>query len=386
MKKVQFTTVLAAMLLPLVLVSCGPQPTATPNTPSPKITTAEVTAKPAWETDWERTLAAAKKEGKVVIYTTNNGNWRQAFDEALSKQYGIGVDTVVGRGEELIERATREQSSGVNFADILFTSVTFIQGIPQLAGLIDNLERELILPEVTDPKGWWSGTLPWFDQSTKTALGTRLYLSPPMIVNTDLVRPEEINSWSDLLHPKWKGRILLADPTVGGGANVTMGMLIYKIKDMDFVKLLAKQEPIISRDRRIVVEWVARGKNPVSIGPGKEVVLEFMDAGAPIKYVVPSEGAQLTSGSGFVTVLKNRSHPNAARVFANFFLSRQGQALNSRILGMQSTRTDVPTDFLPPILVRQPGGKYFADVDKEYIEKQPQLMTQVTDIFKPLVR
>ncbi len=76
-----------------------------------------------------------------------------------------------------------------------------------------------------------------------------------------------------------------------------------------------------------------------------------------INFHTPDEGSFL-DGSGFADIVNRAPHPNAAKVWINWFLSREGQTANTRASGVQSTREDIPTDFLVPSTVRQPGVKY----------------------------
>ncbi|MBI4330951.1 MAG: extracellular solute-binding protein [Chloroflexi bacterium] len=385
MKRLQRVIIVVATLFPLLLGACGPTPAATETAPTAKPLTQAATPVTAWQEDWERTLAAARQEGKVAVFTQYPGEWRVAFAQEMSKRYGITLEAVVGVGTELSARVMREQANKVHYASVLYGGNRDFAKTYQPAGLLQSLEKVLILPEVTDPKVWWRGQLAWLDADTKTYLNYRESVSAHLLINTDLVKPEELKSWRDLLAPKWKTRILLDDPTVSGGGQGQMSMLAHSIMDWDYVQRLAEQQPAITRDRRMMVEWISRGRYPVGIGIQKTTATEFIDAGAPISFHIPSEGAYLGVGSGFITLLKTSPHPNAAKVFINFFLSKEGQALSSRLTGFQSSRTDVLADHILPVLRREPGRKYISelDIDPDVTDKTRD---RVVEIFRPLVR
>ncbi len=389
MNRVQVIVTTVAVILSLVLGACGPQlasaPTATPAavTAAPSL---KVTGAMTWQDDWERTLAAARKEGSVSIYMPSVGDWRPAVTEVMSKQYGLNVDIVVAKESQLVERLVNEQRNRINYADVYMGGAAQFISALRPAGVFDSLEKVFVLPEVTDPKAWWRGQLTFLDPDTKTYFVPREYVTAPLAINTELVKPEEMKSWNDLLNPKWKGKIIILDPTISGGGQDLMSMLAYKVMNWDFVLRLAQQEPTILQDTRQMAEWVARGKNPLVIGPSKAEVFSFMQAGAPIDFYTPSEGTYVTPGGGYIALLKTRPNPNAARVFINYFCSKEGQTLYSKLTGYQSARVDVPTDFLPATLVRQPGVKYPSTLDREFLQQQPDLIARVTALYKPLVK
>src|ERR1035437_9894449 len=135
----------------------------------------------------------------------------------------------------------------------------------------------------------------------------------------------------DLLQPKWKGKLVMHDLTITGSAN-SWG--VFMIKDVlgsqekfrQYLKELSKNEPFITRDPRIVVETVARGKYAVAIGSNPENVVDFLEAGSPIAVLTADEGAMITGGSGSYSVPKKTAHPNAAVLFLNWLLSKEGAA------------------------------------------------------------
>ncbi|MBI4331007.1 MAG: extracellular solute-binding protein [Chloroflexi bacterium] len=384
MEKIQLMVVMAAALLPLLLGSCVLKPAAT-EIATPREVPAAVIAKSAWEEDWEHTLAAARKEGSVAFYTFYTDAWRTAFTEAMAKKYGIRLDVITATTGGIVQRIMTEYRNQVHYADAMLGNRRDFDVYFRPEGVVGSLDKVIVLPENSDPRVWWRGELPWLDPDTKTYFNDREYVSPSLAINTDLVKPGDIRSYSDLLNPKWKGKMTMVDPAAGGGVTTLMVMFAYGLMSWDYVEGLAKQEPVLSSDWRLTVEWTARGKYPLLIGPQKEPVLDFMKAGAPIAFSVPSEGVYLTTGAGFM-LLKNSPHPNAAKVFTNFYFSKEGQTLSSRVTGYQSSRIDVPTDYLLPALTRQPDVKYVSTIDKGFRENEVEFTRRVIQIFGSLKR
>lgn len=219
-----------------------------------------------------------------------------------------------------------------------------------------RLDDALILPEVKDPKAWWSGSLLWVDRK-HFSLAFNAYSLPAYAINTEMVKPEELKSYRDLLDPKWKGKIIINDPTIAGIGEKGLSFVLVTM-GVDFVKDLAKQEPFIVRDQRLQVEWLAQRKFPIGLFCKSDPIAEFVKAGAPIKELIPIEGQALTSGSGNLPLVDGAAHPYAASLFINWLLSKEGQILFSKASLVQSAREDIPTDYLDPVKLRQPGVKY----------------------------
>lgn len=377
--------VIALTFLSIMMLACAPrsEPTQTP-TAGPKGIAPTLSTKPAWEDDWERTVNAAKKEGEVMVYANYGPEWRQAMTAGMNK-YGIAYNGLTARTDELMERVWRERQAKIYQADLLqaISVKAYYLESQRLGEIFQPLEKMLILPEVVDPKAWVGGELSWVDSDTKNLWRFGDYLAVPLIVNTDLVGPQEMKVWDDLLNPKWKGKMVLSDPTMSGTANTVMTQLAWRTKGWDFVDRLLQQEPIMSRDSRLMVEWVARGKYPIMIGPSGDTVYPFIQEGAPVKFV-NFESVITSFGAASLAVLKDSPHPNAAKVFLNYFLSKEGQTLTAKTTGVPSSRVDVPTDFLEPSKLRLPGMKAFSSADKDYLQQLDGINSRIEKLVAPL--
>ena len=131
----------------------------------------------------------------------------------------------------------------------------------------------------------------------------------------------------------------------------------------------------------MVVENVARGKYAFTLAPLTDVVEAFRRDGAPIAYRTPAEGSALTTGHGGLAIMNRPAHPNAARIFINWLLSKEGVELFSRVYNVQSTRDDVATDFLAPERKRLPGFKYVWPENEEFLLEEGKFYAQGREIF-----
>ena len=353
--------------------------------------TLSVTFKPAagadWKADWDNVVMAARKEGKVVVYTTAPGEMRQTLQSGFKEKFGIDAEVTSFRGGEMGAKLLSERKAGLYLVDVYIGGS--ITPIAQLKpeGALDPLEKLLVLPEVINTKLWYRGKLWWIDQAHTLMMFLGFPL-PNLVINTNMVKQDEIKSYKDLLAPRWKGKIVMNDPTVPGVAAQGFGVLGWHLMNLDYFRDLARQQPVILRDQRLQMEWVARGKYPILFFPQSAMVAEFQRAGAPIaSYTPPAEGTHITAASGTIAVMNRHPHPNATKAFVNWILSREGQTAFSKAFGRQSLRLDVSTEGLDPVAIRQPDGKYFTGTEnEEFISKQTEQMAVAREIFASLLK
>jgi len=308
---------------------------------------------------WDKVVAEAKKEGVVVICSSAGPQIRNGFSKTFTGRYGVKLEFISGKPAELVPKIQAQRRAGVYANDVILAGTGTV--VPSLGpdGALESLDSVLMLPEVTDGKNWWGGELLWTDPAHRQVA----FLAFPGItttINASLVKEEEIKSYRDLLHPKWKGRIPCLDPTIAGESNSLFTFLAETSLGLDFLRDLGKQEMVFTKDGRLLMEWVARGKYPLAIGTKTEVITEFKKAGAPISIKGMAEGSYIESAGGGVLLMNKAPHPNAAALFINWLLSKEGQTVASEGWGAQSAREDVPTNFLDPMAVRQPGIKYYS--------------------------
>lgn len=340
----------------------------------------------SWESEWEKTLSAAKKEGKVVVYTTLTSQMFRDVSSMFKDKYGLTIEITGGRGTEFRAKLQTEQRNGIFFTDVAMSGLNTIFSIKG-DGYTDPLQSVLILPEVTDPKGWFGGELPFADKDQRI-IKTMAYPSSSLLINHELVKPEDVKSFYDLLNPKFKGKIVMSDPTVTGSAfNLFSTMLYHKVLDQDFFRQLVKQELVLTRDLRLEVEWIARGKFAIDWGAQNTPIQEFKDLGAPLTSIVVKEGTYLSSSAGNIILVKNAPHPNAAKVLINWILTREGQILQQKYMGSHSRRENIPLEGVEPVQIRKPGAKYYVGANEieEWVKnEQDEYMKLARDIFGPL--
>ncbi|MBI4330551.1 MAG: extracellular solute-binding protein [Chloroflexi bacterium] len=369
------------MVLVITALGVSCTPATLPVTPAASAGQQPVSSNQPPGDEWGRILTAAKAEGGVTIYGSTSPETRQTVSEAFHSKFGIRIDWVTGRGNETVQKILSEQRANINLADVVTGATMSTMNGLKPAGVLKPLEPALMLPEAKGTANWFQGKLWWVDDE-RTHLAYSLQALPAIVINTDLVKKDEIQSFRDLLNPKWKGKIIMDDPTIGGSGNGWVTAVGHRIMDINYLRELAKQEPVLLRNFRQEVEWLARGKYSVGLAMNAPEMSDLIRAGVSnMDVVIPREGSYLSQSRGAVSLLNKPAHPNAAIVYLNWILTREGQTVVSKAEGLQSARTDVPTDFVEPWLLRQPGAKYHDTISYEYNLKKDEYVEIAKKIF-----
>ncbi len=143
-------------ILILLVPGCAPQPT--PSLPPAQTPTEPPTlaaTKAAWQQEWDRTLATAKGEGKLVVYSTGGAEVKGALGQAFKDKFGIDVEWVVGRGVELFEKLSTERRAGLYLGDVYLGGSTQPATLMKPAGMLAPIKPLFLLPEVLDTKAFF---------------------------------------------------------------------------------------------------------------------------------------------------------------------------------------------------------------------------------------
>lgn len=382
----RIVVLLGIFLMGALLFACAPKarpPVSVGEKPSEIVAPA---AKTGWEADWKSTINAARREGKVVIYSGSTPVVREAIEKGFKERFGITVETVVGATGAIAAKIIAEYRANLPYVDLYLGGPSTITPTLKPAGVLAPIKPVLVLPEVLDPKLWQGGELPFVDKDTMVASLTQ-GPSTGFIINTSLVKPGEVHSYQDLLSPNWKGKIVMAYPARPPGGLVWFTAFVHSgTLSLDYMRALARQEPMMSTDRRQAAEWLSRGKYAISIGTGWSHFDQFYKAGMPVKQIDPKEGDYISAGAGGIGLMKNAAHPNAAKVLVNWLLSKEGSTVYSHAYDKQSLRIDVSTEGMEDIRLRKPGVKYIrADTEEMYL-KQPEYSKIADEIFGHLLR
>ncbi len=359
------------------LAACTPAPTGSPagailGSPAPKAP------------GWDELLAAARREGTVVIYGPTSEGLRTVVTEEFEKAIpGIKVDGVFAGGNEPVTRIMTERTAGRYIADCLITGTTPAVVTLKSADAVAPLKPYLMLPEVLDEKAWLQNRLWWADSAEPyTTLMFQGLLITPVYINKNLVRANEITSYWDLLDPKWKGKIISNDIRQGGPGGVP-ARFIYKHADLgpNFLeRLYSEQDITLSLDQRQMVDWLAQGRYAIALFIAETEAKVAMDQGLPVDAVPVEqfkERGPIGPGNGSIAVIDKAPHPNAVKVLVNWLLSREGQDTWQRVTQYPSLRTDIPKTGLLDIYTPKPGFDYVDAGTEEYSRITGTIFTEL---------
>jgi len=261
------------------------------------------------DAEWQQVVDAARKEGKLVIYTASLGSpYLKAVNKAFEDKYGIRVELLEARASEVRERVRIEQAAGRFVGDLHHNGSTTTwlmmrDGNLQPHGAIPNV-KNIVPPYEAD------------DMRVPAEV-----ISYALLINRNLVKPaDEPKSWKDILDPRWTGKILSDDYRALGGGAVFF-VVMHDTFGKEFVEKLAGQKPVFSRDIANSERRVARGEFPLYLPFSLQDYNQLKSL--PIKPIVPAEGRPYVRFD--LSTLKNAPHANAARLYMNFYLEPEQQ-------------------------------------------------------------
>jgi iron(III) transport system substrate-binding protein len=338
--------------------------------------------------DWEAIVAAAKKEGKVVISGIQGVDVDKLFKEHFEVAFpGIKVESVPDR--DATERIIAERRAGKFIPDVYLGAASSNEFSSLRAqGICQPLRPFLVLPEVLDESRWFEGKLWFIDKEEKYSLVYAVAVGTLIAVNTNLIKPHEITSYTQLVDPRWRGKIVSNDilrGTSGTGGGLIKFLYLHPNLGPNFLKkLFGEMEITLSRDMRQMIDWLGQGRFAFALFPAWTDTEKAGRSGLPVAMVNSKrmkEGFPVVSGRRTVMVLNPAPHPNAAKVFVNWLLSRAGQAGVERVLTYPSLRVDTPTKSLLPELLVPEKGKEFMFLS---LEKYWHLDDEIHQLLKSL--
>jgi iron(III) transport system substrate-binding protein len=339
-----------------------------------------------WQQKWNSALTQAKTEGKVVVLGPPGDRIRDAITQNFTKAFpDVSLEFSGARGGELATKIKAERDAGIYSVDVLISGTSTADAYFKPMKALDPIEPALILPEVINPKSWRDNRLEFSDRDTRMDLVFSTQNNVPLIYNPAQVKPEEVDELYKVLDPKWKGKIAVQDPIPSGTGNGVFRWLWHVLgpeKTKDFYQKLRAQAGAIDRDQRRQIEWVAQGKYPLNFAPGT-VMYQLEKRG--LKFgVIPhfkDYGAYLTPGFGSAMLINHAPHPNASKVFLNWFLGKEGQTAFSRGMGYVSRRLDVPSGHVPSYWIPKPDVKYWAGYYEEDAKMSPEQANFLKTLF-----
>jgi len=323
------------------------------------------TAQSAGQQEWDKVLAAAQKEGVVVVSGPPTAVQRAVITKEWAKDFpAIQLQYTGARGSEIMSKVVRERLAGIYNWDAALAStdptVFDLGPIHALAPLRDAI----IKPDIVEDKNWFAGFAAGFmDDDEKYLYAASGQSTAFGYVNRACLSAAEFDSLDDLMKPELKGKVVFHDPTIPGESTQILGALAM-VKDEAWLKdLFTSHGVTFSRDYRQMSEWLVNCSKPVAIALPESDLMPLQQSGLG-KQVEYMQGPQWLGnhdpggavGNAFIGWYNNAPHPNAAKIFVNWYLSREFQQAYSDATRSNSRRTDVKPG--NPRLVMQPGVEY----------------------------
>jgi iron(III) transport system substrate-binding protein len=272
-------------------------------------------------------IDAAKKEGQVSYYTSTDLPVAEKVAKAFEAKYpGISVHTERTGAERVFQRIGQEYSSNIHAVDVVNSS--------DAAHFIVWKRDGILLPYVPEDVAKFPAEHRDVDGQFASF---RVWLSI-IAYNTTLVKPEEApKSFADLLDPKWKGKIVKAHPGYSG-TIMTATYQMQRDLGWTFFEQLAKQGIMQVQSSADPPKKLDLGERAVMADGNEYNIFQLREAGRPVEPVYASEGSPLIIGPN--GVFKDAPHPNAAKLFQSFCLSREAQQLIIDVGGLRSVHPD----------------------------------------------
>jgi iron(III) transport system substrate-binding protein len=339
-----------------------------------------------WQNDWEATVAAAKKEGSVVVLGQPSPAMRNEILPKFTERYGIQVELIAGQSSTLVGKVRTERAAGIYSIDVFMSNGGTSISVLYTEKMIDPLKPLLVLPEVTDPAKWKGGVIPFADPEKEYLLLMFRSVDSFMVVNADYVKLEEMRSVKDLLNPKWKGKISTEDPVAAGGGGAGTAAHFYTQMGPEFVKqLYTGQEAVVQRDRRQLSDWLARGSAPICLTCHIDDMRALVNEGYKLIEIFDLADIQnrVTPAPSLLSVANKAPHPNAAKVFVNWMAGKEALELYSRNAQAATLRTDTDESFLDPRVIPRLGVQYsdYTDIDWQ-MRVRMDVAKRVRDLLK----
>ena len=306
----------------------------------------------------EDRLEGAKREGEVVIYASMNLGEANILTAKFAERYPF-IKLKLNRtgSEKLLTKVLTEARARKMFADVIQT-VEFSMHIFNRSGVLARYipQANPLYSRDFKEEGYW----------------TTVYYNPYVVAyNTKLVPPRMVpKTYEDLLDPMWKGKMMME----GTKADWFAGMLQIMGQEpgLKYMRELAKQQPTLREGHELLAQLVAAGEGALDINIPASSVDRLKGKGAPIDWTALGAAPAVMVGIGLSA---RASHPNAAKLYMDFVLSREGQKL-FQSFGRLIARSDLASE--QPAAIKEIK---MVPVSPALAEKMDEYAKQLRSIF-----
>lgn len=308
--------------------------------------------------DTDAALAAAKREGEVVVYASMNLGEANLLSGEFERRYPF-VKVKLNRtgSEKLLTRVLTEARAKKSFADVIQT-VEFSMHVFTRRGVLARYPPQANRLYTKDFKeeGYW----------------TTVYYNPYVVAyNTRLVPPRAVpQTYEDLLDPKWGKNIMMEGTKADWFAGVLQ--IMGREPGLKYMRALARQQPSLREGHELLAQLVVAGEGALDVNIPASSVDRIKEKGAPIDWTAVGAAPAVMVGIGQSA---EAPHPNAAKLYIDFVLSREGQKI-LQSFGRLVARSDLQSE--QPAAVK---GIKMVPVDPALADKMDEYAKQFRAIF-----
>src|SRR4051812_17189701 len=284
---------------------------------------------------------AARKEAKVILYSSMDLPVGEKLGKAFEAQYpGIQMQIERSGSERLFQRIGQEFASGIRAVDVV-NSADASHFIPWkkdgwLSPFVSEDVAKHFPPEYRDPDGMFATTRMWLSS---------------IAYNTSLVKPDDApKSFSDLLDPKWAGKMVKGHPAYSGTIMTATFQMVREL-GWEYFEKLAKQRIMQVQSSTDPPKKLSLGERAVMADGNEYGVVLLKEAGQPVEPVYPTEGTPTISGP--TGIFATAPHPNAARLFQAWLHTREAQQFFADYTAQYSAHAQVQS---------KPGRRKISDL------------------------
>jgi len=309
-------------------------------------------------------VAKAKAEGKLVWYTSTPIEQGQKIADAFQKETGIKVEMFRSGGSAILRRFQQEMDAGRVAADVLTHSEPAAANALGKKGLFVAFKPanfDKVPDAAKDPNGLF--------------VGQRLNMMTHYLRSDKVAEADEPKTWNDFTDGKYKGKLVLADPSFTA-LQVSVVGTMSKAQGWGYYEKLRANDTMVVQGNQQVADMLKRGERVIAVGALDSYAADLKREGHPIKTLYPSDGVFVIPSP--TSVVKGSPNPNAAKLFAEFMIGDVAQKIFPAD-GGYSARIDVAAPQGAPDLKTL---KIIA-VDYDYIEKETgRIKRRFNEIFR----
>ena len=307
-------------------------------------------------------IEGAKKEGKLVAYVSMLTENATALLAEFKKRYPF-IETSLYRAntQKLLPKIQLEARTQQHEADVISATFTIWNELTRgnLVMKYNSPERARYPESLKDPDGYWN----------------ILYLGVQgMAYNTKLV-PAEVapKKYEDLLQPRWRPKQIAMDYRDSSWMAVMLEIMGEQ-EGIGFMKKLAAKDLYMRENKNLLTQLLAAGEFPVLANTYLESFVKIQKAGAPIEWV-PGRNP-IPASTHLLGIYAHARHPNAAKLFVDFLLSKEGQTLAANVIGSYPANPAVESD-----LRKKTGGYRIHPVNPKMMSRFDEINKQYMEIF-----